>query len=73
MDKYLENIYFSIEYLNDRKDTFDFNHFDENSTPQDALRTIQDVYEIIRAGQDVIELLSLRYLGDYETKGDKNE
>jgi len=59
-----DKIYDAIETLNDVKDTFSFVHFDEESTKGDALVTIQDCFEIIKACQDVIELLSEQYLGE---------
>jgi len=60
----LEFLYDAIEYLNDRINTYEFSHFDEDSTKKHALYTIQDIIEIIRAGQDVIEIVSILYLGD---------
>lgn len=62
----LEFLYDAIDYLNDRIKTNEFSHFDEESTKEDALHTIQDILEIIRAGDDVIEILSILYLGDEE-------
>lgn len=55
INKEIEEINWHLNNVNDVKNIYEFVEISDETTKEEALQTVQDLFEIIRACQDTIE------------------